>query len=409
MVRLVAGAVLILLALSAHATQQPSPPKVETFSAAAHLVLVDFVVTDKSDRVVAGLSAKDFVVKEEGKERPIVTFVAFGGEPPQAPEASALPSSDPARNAPKAMQPVALTVTVILVDDSHLTPEMAIRLKPSLKALLSSVSGRRGGLALFAPWSGVSVAGALPEGGPALASAVDQIQGQRMPLTKENLMSDAEAIAIDRGDRVTLDRVSARRQAIRGDGPAMRQQITGEATEIAAMARRRRLDLYRIVFQGLDWLATKSGRRSLIMVSEGFSYDPDDLVRHDVLTRSLQVNAPVHYLDVRGLPGLSRYEGVEFGPALDLNAGEAPFAWSDASKGAASLAHDTGGIVVQNTNDMAKGLGRMLDTMKTYYVLGYEPPSGKAGFRKIKVEVRRKDLKVLARRGYVAKESPPSK
>jgi hypothetical protein len=62
--------------------------------------------------------------------------------------------------------------------------------------------------------------------------------------------------------------------------------------------------------------------------------------------------------------------------------------------------------VVQNTNDMVKGLSRMLDTMKTYYVLGYEPPAGKAGFRKIKVEVMRKDLKVLARRAYVSKEAP---
>lgn len=51
----------------------------------------------------------------------------------------------------------------------------------------------------------------------------------------------------------------------------------------------------------------------------------------------------------------------------------------------------------------------MLDTMKTYYVLGYEPPVGKPGFRRIKVEVSRKDLKVLARRGYLAKESPSSR
>ena len=145
------------------------------------------------------------------------------------------------------------------------------------------------------------------------------------------------------------------------------------------------------------------------MVSEGFAVDPDDMTRHEVLTRSMRINAPLHYLDVRGLPGLSPFQGVEYGAALDIQAGEGPFARSDASQGATSLADDTGGIVVQNTNDMVKGLNRMLDTMKTYYILGYEPPSGGLGFRKIKVEVRRKDLKVLARRGYVAKESPPSK
>lgn len=199
-----------------------------------------------------------------------------------------------------------------------------------------------------------------------------------------------------------------RRQNLRGREPGggAAQQVTREATEIAAAARRRREDLYGFAFTALDWLASKSGRRSLIMVSEGFAFDPDDMTRHEVLTRSMRINAPVHYLDVRGLPGLSRFQGVEYGAPLDIQAVEGPFARSDASQGATSLADDTGGIVVQNTNDMEKGLKKMLDTMKTYYILGYEPPSGKPGFRRIRVEVRRKDLRVLARRGYVAKEAP---
>lgn len=57
-----------------------------------------------------------------------------------------------------------------------------------------------------------SSAGGLPEGGPAPASAVDRIQGRRMPFTKEEMMSEAEAIAIERGDRMTLARLIARRQ-----------------------------------------------------------------------------------------------------------------------------------------------------------------------------------------------------
>lgn len=407
MVARACAALLVPFTLAASA-QAPSP-KVETFSTAASLVLVDFVVTDSSDRVVAGLSAKDFVVKEDGKERPIVSFAAFGGEALPAPAVATPTSTPPTTRTPRVVGPTALTVTVILIDDGHLTPEMAIRLKPSLKALLASVSDRQGGLALIAPWSDVSIAAPLPEGANELAAAVDRIHGHRMPLTSEDIMSDAEAIAIDRGDRATLDRVNARRQALRGRDPGAAQQVGGQASEVAALARKRREDLYGFVFRGLDWLATKSGRRSLIMVSEGFAFDPGDLTRHDVLTRSMQVNAPVHYLDVRGLPGLSRFQGVEFGAALDLNAAEGPFARSEASQGATSLADDTGGIVVQNTNDMEKGLRKMLDTMKTYYILGYEPPFGKPGFRKIKVEVRRKGLRVLARRGYVAKERLPAK
>jgi hypothetical protein len=59
-------------------------------------------------------------------------------------------------------------------------------------------------------------------------------------------------------------------------------------------------------------------------------------------------------------------------------------------------------------NDMVKGVSRILDMASTYYVLGYEPPehAGKPGFRKIRVEVARKDLKVNARRGYFDDGAP---
>src|SRR5579864_3370328 len=51
-------------------------PPMPTFLAGADLVRVDFVVTDRSDRPVQGLTATDFVVKEDGKDRPIVVFEA---------------------------------------------------------------------------------------------------------------------------------------------------------------------------------------------------------------------------------------------------------------------------------------------------------------------------------------------
>jgi VWFA-related protein len=74
---------------------------------------------------------------------------------------------------------------------------------------------------------------------------------------------------------------------------------------------------------------------------------------------------------------------------------------TDAAQGAAVLADDTGGVIVRNTNDLAKGLGRLFDTMESYYVIGYEhAPQSKAAFRQIKVETRAKDVTVRARRGY---------
>jgi VWFA-related protein len=405
MIRRAAAAALVLLLSGFVRAQTPpqSQPRVETFPTSANIVLVDFVVTDRNDRAVSGLTAKDFVVKEDGKERKIVSFAAFGTG------LAAAVSADEGVPPP----PPALAVTVVVIDDGNLTAEEAIRLRPALRALLSVVGRSEGGLALIAPRSNVSAAAALPDGIEGIRDALKQVVGHRM-IERQGYLTDVEAQAVDRGDRAATDRLNERRQAVRGrdimPSPMGTAQVRGEAAEALLDARRRRDDLYGFVFRGLDWLGTKSGRRSLILISDGFAQDPNDITREAVITRSLQVNAPVHYVDPRALPGISRFQGIEQQAALELNAMEGPLNWSQASEGATALAVDTGGVVVQGTNDMAKGLTRVLESMRTYYVIGYEPGlSKKAGYRKIRVETRLKDVKILARRGYLAEASEASR
>jgi len=171
--------------------------------------------------------------------------------------------------------------------------------------------------------------------------------------------------------------------------------------EVVAEARVRRQALYVEAMSAFDWLAPQPGRHSLVIVSPGFARDPEDPRYNDVVTRSLRTNAPISFLDARGLQGFGRFENVTFGAALGASSGDLTTARMDAAQGAAVLAEDTGGVIVRNTNDLEKGLGRLFDSMSTYYIVGYEHvPQTKAGFRKIKVETRTKGLTVRARRGY---------
>ena len=73
---------------------------------------------------------------------------------------------------------------------------------------------------------------------------------------------------------------------------------------------------------------------------------------------------------------------------------------SEASGGSDLLAVETGGLRIAD-NNIERGFARVMDATRLYYILGFEP-SGRAkrGVRKIKVEVRRKDIRVRARRGY---------
>jgi VWFA-related protein len=176
---------------------------------------------------------------------------------------------------------------------------------------------------------------------------------------------------------------------------------------LAHDARARRDGMYGVALQCLEWLTARPGRHGLIVVSAGFAQDPDDSKYYDVVTRSLRANAPIHFLDARGLPGIGRYQGAANGVALGRNVDEGPFGRWEAAAGSMALADETGGIAVTNTNDMEKGLDRLLDTMTTYYVVAYQPPEHeKAGYRRIKVEVRARGLHVRARSGYFSGARP---
>lgn len=390
-------ALMLLPAISLPAQEQRTPP---VFKAGTEVVLVDFVVSDKADRPVTGLTASDFLLKEDGKERPIVSFAAFAEAEPAATPASSPTGPSVSVSAARA---AAAGATVLLVDDSHLTPEQSLRLRPDLKALLAKMSARSGTLSLVAPLSKVSEARTLPFGATELSSAVDRITGQQFQDHSDLPVADTEAIAVDRGDQTMIERIVGRFMAL---NPALKPDqalalTRSRSTEVVSQARMRRDDLYRFAMLGFEWLATQPGRHSLVIVSPGFARDPSDAANNAIVTRSLRVNAPISFIDVRGLQGFGRFENITFGAALPPNTGETAFARIDAAEGSSRLADETGGITIRNTNDMQKGLGRLFDTMSTYYVVGYEHvPQTKPGFRKINVETRTKGLTVRARRGY---------
>ena len=300
-------------------SQAPQPPK---FTGGTELVRVDFIVTDKAGRLVPGIRETDCVVKEDGKERRIVSFEAFGGAAATAAVAdpyAAGVSSSPAR-AVKAS-------TVLLRGDLEMRARVAqrfVRLNPTMTP------------------------------------------------------HQAAQVAIERS----------------GD--------------VNHTARTRREAIYATAMQALTWLSDKPGRHSVVIVSGGWAKDQSDPAYNSLVTRSLRVNAPMHFVDARGLPGGSSFKDVQYGAALNRNSDEGPTGRADAAEGTVNLADDSGGLIVENTNDFEKGLTRVLDTMQIYYVIGYEaPPHGKPGFHKIQVEVKTKGVSVRARRGYF--DAPPSR
>jgi hypothetical protein len=69
-----------------------------------------------------------------------------------------------------------------------------------------------------------------------------------------------------------------------------------------------------------------------------------------------------------------------------------------------TIADNTDGVAVVNTNDLSTALKRVVADLSSYYLLGYYSTNAKLDgrFRAIKVRVKRAGVQVRARRGYLA-------
>lgn len=181
--------------------QSPVPPPL-VFGADAGLVLVDATVTDKKGRPVLDLGAADFRVFEDGVERPVTSFAAFGaaatrtlGRPNSADTTSRAPST------PVSFVPAS---TVLFIDEGHMTIIETASIRKSLTRIVEALQERRGSVLVLAPQANVAYQGRLPENIDLVMEAVLTARGRRFQPTTRQPMTDAEALSIENGDRFVL-------------------------------------------------------------------------------------------------------------------------------------------------------------------------------------------------------------
>ncbi|HEX6737934.1 MAG TPA: VWA domain-containing protein [Vicinamibacteria bacterium] len=399
----------------------PSPaaqaPTAETpsFPAQIELVNVDVVVTDKKNVSVPGLTQADFTLLEDGVPQSISSFDAVTA--PAA--ASAVPPPRPviSRNTTAEVRAGTGRTFMVVFDDIHLSPQQAHRAKSAVAEFLRSGVREGDRVSLVATGGGAWWSTRMEAGREELIAMLKRLDGRHIPDTSPDRMSDYEAMRIHVfHDTQVEERVSRRfdTYGVAGRGNQSNQEsldsgtgdpfVRGRATEVYFQAVSRNRITLQVLQRVLLSLASTKGRKSLVLVSEGFIYDPNLDEFKQVIQASRRANVAIYFLDTRGLEGTSTYFTAEFGPALDSRDVGAAFAETlEASEGSESLAADSGGFSVKNTNDLAKGVQRIADESRNYYLLGYHPtnvaPDGR--FRKIEVKVA-KGLKVRARKGYYA-------
>jgi len=119
-----------------------------------------------------------------------------------------------------------------------------------------------------------------------------------------------------------------------------------------------------------------------------------------MLDMANRANASFYPIDPRGLPVFDSPIGPEAPPPLLVDQAML----RERIETLRTLAVATDGLAIVNSNDIDRGLKRVVDDLSSYYLIGYYSSNPKLDgrFRSIGVKVKRSGVSVRARRGYLA-------
>jgi VWFA-related protein len=120
----------------------------------------------------------------------------------------------------------------------------------------------------------------------------------------------------------------------------------------------------------------------------------------DLMDEANAGNSSFYPVDPRGLAVFDNPLGPEAPPPINVDMAML----KQRVEVLRTLASNTDGIAVVNSNDLDRGMRRISDDLTSYYLLGYNSTNPKLDgrFRALKVKVKKPGVEVRARRGYKA-------
>ena len=396
------------LLVAAQQTQQPSPdPQRPVFRGGAYFVTVD-VYPLLNGRIVTGLAAADFDVYEDGQPQKVENF-EFVQITATTPDAELRDPGSLGEMRERLADPRA-RVFVLYLDTYHIDWFGAQRLKQPMVDMMHTILAPTDLFGVTAPQ----------------LSSHDLTFARKSNALKEQVYRYWPTAVIDK--EIPEEGAERILENCYNSTPA--------AGILAELYARRREDM---VLTGLenvvDYLgAVREGRKSIFIFSSGWRLFGPNTALTDAIAKLGPTNGPplgitstgklilgnklehgtmsacdqeVHRLSLlendRRLPQLLRRAvsaNVSFYPIDPVGVG----ARSRNVDNFRSMASETDGSPVVMTNDLVKGLDRVVDSLSAYYLLGYSSTNTKfdGAPRRIEVKIKRPGIVVKARRGYLA-------
>jgi VWFA-related protein len=434
---------LLLVAVSVPLAQQPQVTRTTTTG-----VVIDVTVVDRDGKPVLDLRPDEFELTEDGKRQQILSasIVNAGAvralDVPSAPAAPAAAAGRPAgRTVASApwLPDKTPSVTAVLFD--RLSAEMRPLAHRAALAYMGTLTPPHDYAGVFLANVKLETFSSFTNKGDVLLTALDMLAAAAPTHTS----AAAERASYPRVQQLPLDpNQPGTAGAESGAGwinPAEREKLLA-AQDPETRMRVVELRMYETYqqflseFEGqsslaglrsvVSSMALLPGRKSILYFCEQLPISDRIKPRFDALIQEAnRGNISFYPVDAAGLRVHSEEAKVLRNVQLageqgvgDARRGDG--AWtkelerqeqilsSRAGAVLGRLAKDTGGFLIDNTNDLGKGVARMQQERTTYYLLGYQPTNTAADgrFRRVSVKVKRPRVTVRARPGYVAARQP---
>jgi VWFA-related protein len=402
-------------------TQRPAPDP-PRFRVGVDVVRIDAVVTDKDGRVVSDLTPADFELRQDGDIQPVTLAqfvpVATSSDPgvqhagafrarPVVPAIDRPPTSPRPLSRHEVQRSIAL-----VVDDLSLSVES---FAPTQRALHKFIDTD------LQPHDLVALVRTSSPGGMLQPFTADrrllhaQIDALRWSLNSRN---GVEPFSPIQGSMITV--------GMPAHGAGMGEQDFKLVEDLRRqMSASGTLGALNLLLRGARDLP---GRRAMVLLSEGFEimrtdhgvWMPETRVRgalDRVIEQATRAGVVIYGVDARGLQtgGLLASDNTVSSQEQSIaqKSLERARFLVDTQEGMSYLAEQTGGFAVLNTNDLAAGIRRATDDVRSYYVVGFTPAEGtfaKEGktprLHKISLKAKRPGLKVRTRKTFFGVSDP---
>jgi len=426
MKRTVSMLTLAAAVFAATSLAKPNPPAPEQPSAVGEaakdtgaffenvnvdVVNVDVFVTDKSGNYIPGLTKDDFQLYEDGRQVAITNFYAVDEKTPR-PTGLPLPPPKAAPGAPPmpAIEQVPeeqRLYLIVYIDNFNIKPFNRNRVFRRLREFLDSHLGADDRVMLV---------------------TYNRSFKERVSFTSDPSLVNSTLFDIEKETGYGVHRESDRNDIIKQVEDAEKPE------EVVGMVRSYAGSLYNdtqvsidAIKQLVDNLGGLPGRKAILYVSEGLpmvaaddiyqmlndkfhdtsmlmeARDYDSANRIQELAAQANANRVTFYtIDAAGLRTLSSASAER---QTAGSPGSSAYVDSqnifNLQSPLQTLAEDTGGKAIINTNDVGPALENLAHDMRSYYSLGYQPAhSGDGRYHEIEVKVKRKGLQVRHRNGY---------